>query len=220
MIFIPELVGIDGFNGGFAISFFCIIIAITAAIMGAIYLGWASKVTRIQRGQGILAHWVYSPEFWAHYTEKEYREEKTEKKGLFLIVTAFALFFGILFWIFDEEAGFFVFLVMLGLIGLCSFAWQFSAWSNYRSNRSGGIKEVYITNEAVFMNNKLVTWKTAFTHLEEVTFEEERRIPVLVFKYTQYSGRAGHQTYTTRVPVPPGEEPTVSYVLEQINQQN
>ncbi|HSV50159.1 MAG TPA: hypothetical protein VLH35_07560 [Candidatus Acidoferrales bacterium] len=70
MIFIPELVGIDGFNGGFAISFFCIIIAITAAIMGAIYLGWASKVTRIQRGQGILAHWVYSPEFWAHYTEK------------------------------------------------------------------------------------------------------------------------------------------------------
>ncbi|HSV50025.1 MAG TPA: hypothetical protein VLH35_06880, partial [Candidatus Acidoferrales bacterium] len=101
-----------------------------------------------------------------------------------------------------------------------AFAWQFSAWSNYRSNRSGGIKEVYITNEAVFMNNKLVTWKTAFTHLVEVTFEEERRIPVLVFKYTQYSGRAGPQTYTTRVPVPPGEEPTASYVLEQINQQN
>lgn len=130
------------------------------------------------------------------------------------------MFFGVLFWIFDEEAGFFVFLVMLGLIGLCAFAWQFSAWSNYKSNRSGGIKEVYINNEGVFMNNKLVTWKTAFTHLEGVRFEEHRRIPVLVFKYTQYSSRAGPQTYTTRVPVPPGEESTALYVIEQITQQN
>lgn len=220
MIFIPETIGIDGFEGGFAISFISIIIALTAAIVGFMFYGWASKVSRIQRGEGILAHWVYTPEFWANYTEKEYQEEKAEKKGLFLIITAFALFFGILFWVLDQEAGFFVFLVMLGLIGLCLFAWQFSAWSTYRNNRSEGIKEVFITNEAVFMNNRLVTWKTAFTHLDEVEFEHERRVPVLVFHYTQWSGRAGLQKYTTWVPVPTGEEPTASYIVEQLNTQN
>ena len=168
MIFIPELVGIDGFDGGFAISFVSLVIAITAAIVGLMYLGWAAKVTHIQHGEGILAHWTYTPQFWAEYTQKEYAEEKSEKKGLFLIVSGFALFFGILFWLLDEDAGFFVFLVMLGLIGLVAFAWQFSSWNNYRQNRAEGVKEVYITGEAVFLNNKLVTWKSMFTHFNEV----------------------------------------------------
>lgn len=219
MIFIPETIGLDGFEGGFAISFISLVIAITSAIVGVMFYGWAAKVSRIQRGEGILAHWVYTSEFWACYSEKEYQEEKSEKKGLFLIVTAFALFFGILFWVLDEEAGFFVFLVMLGLIGLCLFAWQFSAWNTYRSNRADGLKEVFITDEAVFMNSKLVTWKTAFTRLDEVEFDYKRRVPVLVFRYTQWSGRAGPQSYTTRVPVPVGEEPTASYIVEQLNPQ-
>jgi hypothetical protein len=220
MIFVPESIGIDGFDGGFAISFISIVIALTAAIVGVMFMGWASKITRIQRGEGLIAHWVYPQEFWSAYTEAEYKEEKSEKKILFLIVTAFALFFGILFWLLDEEAGFWVFVVMLGLIGLCGFAWQFSAWSNYRSNRGVGIKEVFITREAVFMNNKLITWKTALTHFEDVSFEENRRVPVLVFEYMQYSGRAGMQKYTTRVPVPPGQEMAARYVVDQINQQN
>ncbi len=220
MIFIPELVGIDGFDGGFAISFVSLVIAITAAIMGLMYLGWAAKVTHIQRGEGILAHWTYTPQFWAEYTQNEYAEEKSEKKGLFLIVSGFALFFGILFWVLDEEAGFVVFLMMLGLIGVVAFAWQFSAWNNYRQNRAEGVKEVYITAEAVFLNNKLVTWKTMFTHFNEVTLEQNRGLLVLAFTYTSQSGRAGAQTYTTRVPVPLGQEDVARYVLQQINQQN
>jgi hypothetical protein len=220
MIFVPELAGVDGFDGGFAVSFVSLVIALTAAIVGAMFMGWASKVTRIQHGEGILAHWVYPPEFWAAYTEEEYKEEKSEKKILFLIVTAFALFFGILFWVLDNEAGFWVFVMMLGLIGLCGFAWQFSSWRNYQSNRSAGAKEVFITKEAVFMNNKLTTWKTALTRFEDVSFEENRRVPVLVFEYTQYTGRAGVQKYTTRVPVPPGQEGVALYVIEQINRYN
>jgi hypothetical protein len=220
MVFVPESLGIDGFDGGFAISFISIVIALTAIIVGVMFMGWASKVTKIQRGEGILAHWVYPQEFWSGYTEVEYKEEKSEKKILFLIITAFALFFGILFWLLDEDAGFWVFVVMLGLIGLCGFAWQFSAWSNYRSNRAVGVKEVFITREAVFMNNKLITWKTALTRFENVSFADNRRVPVLVFEYMQYSGRAGMQKYTTRVPVPSGQEMAARYVVDQINAQN
>jgi hypothetical protein len=122
--------------------------------------------------------------------------------------------------VFDEEAGFFVFLVMLGLIGICFVAWQYAVWSNYRSNRSSGVKEVFITREAVFMNNRLTTWKTVFTHIDEVSYEENRRVPVLVFEYTQYTGRAGPQKYSLRVPVPPGEELAARYVIDQINSHN
>jgi len=218
LIFVPESVGIDGFNGGFAISFASLAIALTAAIVGVMYLGWAGKLDKILRGEGILAHWTYTPQYWAEYTKKEYEEEKSEKKGLFLIVSGFALFFGILFWALDPEAGFTVFLMMIGLIGLVAFAWRFSAWHNYRQN-IGGVKEAYITKDAVYMNKKLYTWRMVFTSFDQVTQEDNQGLALLVFKYTTAS-RTGPQTYTTRVPIPPGQEEAAKNIIQQINLQN
>jgi hypothetical protein len=218
LIFIPELIGIDGFNGGFAISLISLFIAITAVVVGLMYLGWAGKLDKILRGEGILAHWTYTPQYWAEYTENEYAQEKTEKKGLFIVVSGFALFFGILFWVLDQDAGFIVFLVMMGLIGMVAFAWRFSAWHNYRQNING-IKEAYITKDAIYMNKKLYTWRTVFTSFDEVTQENNQGLALLIFKYAT-AGRAGPQTYLTRVPIPPGQEEAAKNIVQQINTQN
>lgn len=56
MIFVPESVGIDDFDGGFAISLVSLLVAISAAIVGVMYLGWAGKLDKILRGEDILAH--------------------------------------------------------------------------------------------------------------------------------------------------------------------
>jgi hypothetical protein len=113
LVFVPGAVGIDGFDGGFAISFVSLFVAIVAVIVGIMYLRWVGKCDRILRGEGILAHWTYTPEYWAKYTEKEYAEEISEKKGLFIMVSGIALITGLVFWVIYNEAGFFVFLVML-----------------------------------------------------------------------------------------------------------
>jgi len=219
MIFVPESVGIDGFDGGFAISFVSLFIAITAVAMGAMFLGSAAKLDRILRGQNVLVHWIYLPAFWAEFTGKEYLQEKSEKRGLFLTVAAFALFFGFLFWILDNDAGFWVFIVMIGLIGLCFGAWQLSSYSTLRHNGAGGVKEVYISKDAVYLNNKFYTWKAPFTLFNGVSIENIHGIAVLRFKYT-VSTRTGPQTYTTRVPIPEGQEEAAHDVLRQINMYN
>jgi hypothetical protein len=218
MIFVPGLVGIDGFDGGFAISFVSILVVVVAFIVGVMYLGWAGRLDKILRGEGVLAHWTYTPEVWAEYTKKEYEEEKSEKKGLFIVVSGFALFFGFLFWALDNEAGFFVFLLMLGLIGLIAFTWRFSAWYNYRQNING-VKEAYITKDAIYLNQSYITWRSIFTSFDEVTEENKCGLPLLVFKYTA-ANRAGAQTYITRVPIPPGQEEAAKNIMQQINQQN
>jgi len=213
-IFVPELVGIDGFDGGFAISFVSFFIAICAAIVGVMFLGFAYKLDKILRGEGLLAHWTYESDYWLEYTLKEYAEEKSEKKGLFLIVTGFALFFGLLFWVLDPEAGFIVFLIMLALIGLVAFAWQFSAWYNYKQNLRG-VKEAYITKDAVYMNQRLYTWDTVFTCFEEVSQKDNHGLSLLVFKFTSAT-RAGPQTHTIRVPIPRGREKEAKEIVEEI----
>ncbi len=218
MIFVPALIGIDGFEGGFAISFLSLFMLIAALVTAAMFMSYARKVDRILRGEGLLAHWIYPPDYWIEYTKKEYQTEKSEKKGLFLIVTAFALFFGVLFWAFDPEAGFYVFLMMLVLIAIIAFAWQFSAWYNYRQNMRG-IREVYIAKDAIYMNKRLYTWQTVLTRFDEVTQQNNQGISLIVFRYTAAT-RAGPQTYTTRVPIPQGQEETAKKIIEIINQEN
>lgn len=215
MIFVPELVGIDGMKGGFALSFASLFIALITAIVGVIYLGFSKKVAKILRGEGVLAHWTYASDYWLIYAKEEYKEEKSEKKGLFLIVTGFALFFGTLFWILDEGAGFIVFLVMLSLIGIVAFAWQFSAWHNYKQN-IGGVKEVYITRDAIYMNRKLYTWDMVLTSFDEVSQKDHDSLSLLVFRFTSAT-RTGPQTYKIRVPIPPGQEEAAKRIAEEIN---
>lgn len=218
LIFVPETVGIDGFEGGFAISFVSLFITVAGAVVGVMFLGFACKLDKLLRGEGVLAHWVYQPAFWTEFTQKEYLRENSEKKWLFLIVAAFALFFGFLFWIIDSDAGFWVFLVMLGVTGLCFVAWQLSSYINLRHNSSGGAKEVYISKEAIYLNNKFYTWKAPLTRFKSVTQENNCGLPVLAFRYTLYSW-TGPQTYTIRVPIPSGKEQTAERIMEPINKQ-
>jgi hypothetical protein len=179
------------------------------------YWRWANELDNILKGKDILAHWIYSDDYWQTYTKKEYVTEKSEKKGLFLIVTAFALFFGFLFLALDNEGGSYVLLIMLFLIGLTGFAWRFSAWNNYRQNLHG-TKEAYITSNAVYINKKFSTWKAPFTHFDKVVIEKNQGINVLSFHYT-IMNRTGPTPYTTRVPIPIGEENTAESIVQTLN---
>ena len=63
LIFIPETVGVDGFDGGFAISLVFLFVTVTGALAGVMFLGSVSKLDLLLRGEGVLAHWVYNPAF-------------------------------------------------------------------------------------------------------------------------------------------------------------
>ncbi len=215
MIFAPGLVGIDGFDGGYAISFAGLFVAIMGLVVAGFYYQQAKILDGILRGDGLLAHWTFDDQMWQEYTQKEYTEEISEKKGLFLIVSFFALFFGFLFWFLDNEAGFVVFLVMLGLIGLVGFTWRFSAWYNRRQN-IGGVKEAYIAQSGVYMNQRLYTWRLFSARLLKVEIKNEKAWSVLKFRYTAFTV-PGPQTYTIRVPIPIGQEETAKNIVLQLN---
>jgi hypothetical protein len=215
MIFGPGLAGLDGFDGGFAISFSGIIVTTLGVIIAPLYLQQANILNGILRGEGLLVHWTFEPEMWKKYTQKEYAEEIAEKKGLFLVVSAFALFFGLLFWVLDNEAGFLVFLVMLGLIGIVGFTWRFSAWYHRKQNE-GGVKEAYIARSGVYLNRKLYTWRLFSAKLLSVNIENTKGMLVLKFSFTSFT-IPSPQTYAVRVPIPNGQEEPAKTIMLQLN---
>jgi hypothetical protein len=217
MIFGPGIVGIDGFEGGFAVSFVGLFVTILGSVVAGFYFQQAKILDGILRGEGLLVHWMFADEIWKEYTRKEYAEEISEKKGLFVIVTVFALFFGFLFWFLDNEAGFFVFLAMLGLIGLVGFAWRFSAWY-YREQNERGVKEAYIARSGVYMNRRLYAWRLFSAELLGVEIKNSDGLSFLKFSYTAFTV-PGPQTYTIRVPIPAGQEEVAKTIIQQLNSQ-
>jgi hypothetical protein len=215
MIFGPDIVGIDGLEGGFAISFVGLFVAILGLVVPGFYFQQAHILGGILRGEGLLVHWTFDDMMWKEYTRKEYAEEISEKKGLFVIVSVFALFFGFLFWFLDNEAGFFVFLVMLGLIGLVGFTWLFSAWY-YREQNERGVKEACISRSGVYMNRRLYTWRLFGAKLLGVEIKNSGGLSFLKFSYTAFTV-PGPQTYTIRVPIPTGQEEVAKTILQQLN---
>lgn len=214
-IFAPHIFGMDDFNGGFAISALSFMVAITGVIVIVVYARRATLLERILGGKKIMAHWTYSQEEWNQYAEKEFQTEKKEKRTLFYMVAGFALFFGILFFIFDRDAGLWVLTSMLGLIALIAFVAWFAAWYDYRQNNKY-LGEAYITRDAVYLNRQLHTWRGLGVRLESVILVEKESRQLLTFTYSAPT-RMGKQEYTIRVPVPREQEKAAEKLIEKFN---
>ena len=215
MIFVPGWLGIDGFDGGFAISLASILGAIIGLIVVLVYRGLASRLDAILKGEGVLAKWSYTPEQWARYTEKEFGLEKAEAMPKFYIVSVIAIVVGVAFYIFDPEGGIFVLGAMIALIAIIGFtAWASTRYMHDQNIR--GVPEAIIARNGVYLNKRLYYWDYLGTSLEEVASKDEKGMTMLHFVTWAPTMTLG-QTWDIRVPIPPGEEAKANEIVIQLN---
>jgi hypothetical protein len=212
VIFLPEIIGLKGFDGGFAVSFVGFFLVIIGVIVAVIYMKRASVLDKIFNGEDVLAHWTYPLKEWTEYANKEYQREKATKKTLFWIVSVIALLIGAGFFLFDHKAGGWVFLSMLALIGIIGFTAWFTAWYNFRENMKY-LGETYITPHAVYLNRQLHTWNSLGSWLDGVAVKGDSD-PYLEFKYMAPT-RTGVQEYNANVPIPKGKEMEAQEILSK-----
>ena len=216
IIFIPSLIGMDGFNGGFALSFGGIAVVIFGIVGTLIYVRLAARLDKIFKKENQLAHWTYSHEEWKLYSEKEHAEEAVSKKGLFFVISILTLIVGIVlyaivghdFWVIFSTV-----LVIILIVGLSAF---FSTRSTYRLNKKY-LGEAYISQDGVYLNRRAHIWKGIGSCLENVVYEEGKQPqPRIEFKYSMPS-RFGRDCFTVRVPVPRGQEGAAKKIAKEID---
>jgi hypothetical protein len=213
LFFLPGWIGMDGMNGGYAISFVAFFIAISAVIVTWFFWQRAATLDDIFAGKELLAHWRYQPEEWQSYTQVELQEQTTQNKWLLAVMAAWALFFGGLCWALDGDAGGLVFLVMLGMILiLATVAFGMPRWRYWRQRHGPG--EAWITPNAIYFDGVLVRWAFWGTRLENVAWHASiGKTPALIEFEVSYPSRAGRQSQTTRIPVPAGRETEARNIL-------
>jgi len=216
VIFLPFALGVDMMMGGYALVFVSSIISISALVVAAFFWSRATTFKRFMNSEDILAHWNYSAEEWQHYIDLNFREEKKEKRGLYLVIAGFALFFSLIFVIINLEAGIIVLMVMAGLvIILAFFAFAMPYLNRARNRRITG--EAYISASALYFNRTFYKWGFWGTKLKGVQVIQKDNSPaMLCFNYLHPTGSAGVQETTVSIPIPRGQEETAKNILKII----
>ena len=204
----------DGFGGGFALAAFGLLIMIAGITTAVLFFRLAKSYDRILSNKNLLARWTYSDAEWREFTEADYKIDRKNRWILVGIISAFAIFFGVLFAIMDPEAGIYVLFVMLGLIVLVSITAFLTSQQNYRRNvRHKG--ETLIASDGLIFNGQLHAWNVIGSRLERVDYMEERP-PMIEFEYSAVS-RSGRDSYTVRVPIPAGQEKSARDIVQFFN---
>ena len=204
MIFMPGFLGVDGMSGGYAISFVSFFGVIVGMVVVLVYNGLSSRFDAIVGGMEVLAHWTYPPEVWKKYSDAEYEESVAEVKPLFIITSAMCLVAGVGAVLWDPEPGIYVLGVMVFTIVLMGLAAFLTRRHLHHDNlRSPG--EAIISRRAVLLNNRLFYWDYFGSRLEKVEVRKGKDYSVLIFTTWAPTMQFG-QSYSLRVPIPPGEE--------------
>lgn len=213
-IFAPHIIGMDGMNGGFAISFGAIVLAITGIIVTIVYFRRAHTVDNMVKGKNLLAHWTYTAEEWQEYVEEEFAREKAQKRKLFITIAIISVIVGIvLYAVMPDHPKFFLF-ASLGLIALIGIVAYLSVlFSPFRKKTGSG--EVYISGDGVYLARQLHTWEGLGARLENAGYDESSSRASLSFEYST-PGRDTRSYYSVRVPIPLGKEEEARTILEDI----
>ena len=215
VIFLPGVIGLDGFNGGFALSTLGGFIAMIAIVAMVIYLQMAGILDRITKKEHVLAHWQYTPEEWKIYTEKEHEEDATGRRNLFFMVAVIALIVGIVFMLVKRENYLVIAFIIVGIIVITGITAWASGVANYQNNKKH-LGEAYIALDGVYLNRQLHIWKGIGNKLEGIVYEvEDGGQPRIKIDYSS-PGRGSRNFYTARVPVPPGQEELAQKVVADI----
>jgi len=220
LIFLPGWIGMDGMNGGYALSFVSLWIAISAAVITLFFWRRAAALDRLLQGQQVLAHWTYSPAEWQAYAGAELNEQIRENWALWLLMAGMCLFLGVFFWILDREAGLFVLAVMVGLTLVLAAA-AFGMPRLRRRRRDGRTGEAWIGPRGVFFDGVFTPFDSWLSELQKVDWQPAsgNRIACLRF-HMIYLTRTAIQAQILRVPVPFGRIEEARAILESFEPQS
>ena len=215
MIFLPGLIGMEGMSGGYAISFISLFGAIAGLIIVLVYRGMSSRFNAIVSGMNVLALWTYTPELWRKYSDTEYEESIDEVKPLFIITSVMCIVAGVGAFLWNSEAGIYVFGVMIAVVVLMALA-TFLTRMHLHNDNLHKPGEAIISRKAVLLNSRLFYWDYFGSKLQKVDVRKGKEYSVIIFTTWAPTMTFG-QSYTLRVPIPPGEESKASEIASTLN---
>jgi|ERR1035437_1528758 len=212
-VFLPSMLGIDGMNGGFGISFLAGFMVIVGLIVILVYRSRAKQLDKILSGEGRLALWRYTPEEWIRFITRDFEEEKKLKRMLFFLIAGISVVIGIILTLNYQDLIFVP--IILGLIVVVAIP---AIWApRYRFRKlQHSEAEALIAENGVIVGKMFHLWIKLGASLDQVSIDMDSDPKILTFKYSMPT-RTGRQEEEARVPIPKGQLEEAMRIVEHFN---
>ncbi len=200
-MFLPSIIGLDGFNGGFALSFGAGFMVIISIIVIFIYRSRAKQLDKILKGEGRVAVWQYSREEWFRFIVVDFEEERKSKKMLFFVVAGIAIVVGIIMTILlKDPLAFLIAACIIPIVAIPAFLAPRARFNKLKNSEPKAL----IAEKGVIVGRMFHLWVNLGATLDQVVLKTDESPPILEFHYSMPT-RQGRQTEVARLPVPAGK---------------
>jgi len=214
LMFLPPIIGLEGMNGGFAVSIISLFFAISCFIVAIIYFQLGHKFNKITSGDNLIVHWKYKREDWLKFTEKEYKYEKGKNRMLLLFIGIIAVVVFTVFVLFNPDSLRIMFLVFIGLMALLAIFAFLVPWLNYKTRKKSSY-ELYLSKNGAYIGGSFHVWGFLGSKLENAVFNEKEMQMILNYSYPT---RTGTSDETVHIPVPSAEADTAKRAVEKLTE--
>ncbi len=213
LIALPLLFQVDMMAGGAASMLLGVFITAGSVLLLPFFTKRAAIMSRIHRGDGVMAWWHYGGKAWEKRREKEIGELGAMKLGGIALAVLFTLI-GIIVFLTDVQE---MSLFLLMMAGIGTFFVLFSqiaarvAASRIRSTED----EAVIHTDGLFFRGSLTSWGRVMNRLEAVGWDPANP-DALVFCFRQLQ-RFSIRPVFERIPIPEGESPHAVEIVSYYN---
>jgi membrane protein YdbS with pleckstrin-like domain len=213
LIFLPSIAGIDGMNGGYAISFVSFFMVIMSIIIVLIYRSRAKQLDSILSGKGVVAVWKYQAYEWQEFSRADLEAEKKTKKFMFILVSVIAIVIGIIMWAVMKDI--LVFYITLGIIPIIAIPAWLAPRMRYKKLMNSE-PETIIAENGVIVGKMFHLWVKLGARLDSVDIQTDEQPAILAFRYSMPT-RNGRQEEVARVLVPAGKMEEAEKIAAHFN---
>jgi membrane protein YdbS with pleckstrin-like domain len=214
-IFLPSIIGLDGFDGGFAMSFTAGFMVIMSLVVIFIYRSRAKQLDKILKGEGRIAVWRYSQDEWVRFIAADFEDEKKSKKLLFIIVAVIAVVVGILLMISLKDP--LALLIALGIIPIVAIPAFLAPRARFNKLKNSEPKAL-ISEKGVIVGRMFHLWVSLGASLDEVILSKDENPEMIEFTYSMPT-RNGRDVQVARLPVPKGKHYDAEKIIAHFNSQ-
>lgn len=213
IIFLPSIIGIDGMDGGFAISFVSGFMVLTCIIVILVYRSRAKQLSKILSGEGRIAIWKYLPEEWLRFIAVDFEAEKKSKKMMFILISVISVIVGVILLFVVKDI--LILFITLGIIPLVAIPAFLAPRMRYRKLQQSESKAL-IAENGVIVGKMFHLWVKMGARLDNVLIDMESDPKIIEFSYS-IPTRNGRQEEVARIPIPYAKLDEAMRIVEHFN---
>jgi hypothetical protein len=213
IVFLPSIIGLEGMDGGFAMSFVSGFMVIICIIVILVYRSRAKQLGKILAGEGRIAIWKYSPEEWMRFVAVDFEAEKKAKRLLFILVSVICVVVGVILMIVIKDI--LIMFITLGIIPMVAIPAFLAPRMRYRKLLQSESKAL-IAENGVIIGKMFHLWVKMGASLDGVLIDMESDPKIIEFTYSMPT-RNGRQVEVARIPIPKFKMDEAMRIVEHFN---